>query len=350
MKCKRSWLLMTTLGMSSPLWALGSKKYSPTPNGDIFERIVIPDARCGDGSEYGIYVRHGDPSKVLIHLQGGGACWSEGSCFGKVKFTRLSENAGIFKNKYLGKHVGESPFNDHTYVFLPYCTGDIHAGEHKARYGKKTVLHYGRDNVRKSLAWLEQEQSWKVSQADDIVLYGESAGALGVMLNMDQIARLSSPHARKLALIDSPGLHFNDNIWDRFSREYLRDLDRSLASNSMHREGGSGILARQVKSMCEANPDWKFGVTQSTQDIIMSLVFGNLTTIHYFRVMGSRGLHKALGNPYDNCAAWIPDETKHIFSTEASGWKHETWDGVSNKDFTMHLYKSHLLDPHPSHH
>jgi hypothetical protein len=345
---------LVTLGIlifsSHQAAALGSKR-SATPNGDIFEQITIPNAKCGDGSDYTIYVREGDPAKVLVHMEGGGACWSGKTCFGKVKFTRLAQKPGLFKNKYLGKHLESQPFQDFTYVYVPYCTGDIHAGTHKAQYGRNTVLHYGRNNFTRTLQWIEENKNRLISRADDLVMYGESAGALGIMLNHDQVAELAQPHTRKLALVDSPGLHFDRRIWNRFSEDYLRDLDHGLSENAMRREGPRGILAPQFKALCEANPDWKFGVTQSTLDMIMSTIFGNITAIeHYFRVMGSSGLHQILKDPHDNCSAWIPNTTKHVFTAKSSGWNHRTLDGVSNGEFTRRLYERHLLDPHPSHH
>jgi hypothetical protein len=331
--------------------AMGGRK-SPTPNGDVFEQIVIPDALCGDGTPYSIYVRKGDPAKVLLHFEGGGACWSKGSCFGKVKFTSLHDSPGIYKNKYLGSHVGDTTFQDHTYVYLPYCTGDMHGGSHKAAYTPKNIVyHFGRSNFTKALAWLEENTNRIVERADDVILYGESAGALGVIMNLDQVAAIAGPQANKVALIDSPGLHFNDSIWNRFDSDYLNDIDRSLASNSMKREANSGILAPQMRNFCDANPSWKVGVTQSTQDMVMSALFGKLTPIqHYFRVLGKSGIHQSLWDPSDNCSSWVPDTTKHVFSIEKSGWKKETWDGVSNADYTRDLVQSPLMAQHPSHH
>jgi hypothetical protein len=330
--------------------AMGGRR-SSTPNGDIFTAFEIPDALCGDGSPYSIYVREGNPEKVLLHFEGGGACWSGQTCFGPIPFTDLHDTPGIFKNAYLGKHIGENPFQEYTYVYLPYCTGDMHSGSHKARYKNQTVLHYGRENFTRALAWIEENKNALVSRADDVVLYGESAGALGVLLNMDQISPVVKPQANKTALIDSAGLHFNDDVWKRFTPAYLKDLDRSLNANAILRSSTSGNLAPQMKEFCDANSDWKVGFTQSTQDIVMSAVFGKLTPIeHYFRVLGKNGLNKTLRDPNDNCSSWIPDSAKHMFSINKNGWEKETWDGVSNAQFTTDLINSRLLDQHLSHH
>jgi len=346
----QSVLLGASLLSTVPAFAFGSP--TPTPNGDVFDSFKVPDALCGDGSAYSVYVRQGNPAKVLLHFEGGGACWSGSSCFGKIKFTSLRNSPGIKDNKYLGKHIGDTSFDDYTYVYLPYCTGDMHGGSHKANYGKdKTVLHFGRGNVSKALDWLQENQNQLISRADDVVLYGESAGAIGVIFNLDQVASLAGAHANKVALVDSPGLHFSDSIWNRFTPNYLRDIDRSLASNSMTRNKKSGILAPELKSLCQANPDWKVGVSQSTKDIVMSTMFGSLTPAqHRVRVLGKSGIDQNLWDPNDNCAAWVPDNRQHVFSIEVEGWAEKTSDGVRNADFTLDLLSRRLLDRHPSHH
>ena len=39
---------------------------------------VVPggDTICSDGSPYRFFVHRGDPGKLLIEFEGGGACWS----------------------------------------------------------------------------------------------------------------------------------------------------------------------------------------------------------------------------------------------------------------------------------
>ena len=38
------------------------------------------DTICSDGSPYRFFVHRGDPSKLLIEFEGGGACWSGATC------------------------------------------------------------------------------------------------------------------------------------------------------------------------------------------------------------------------------------------------------------------------------
>jgi len=320
------------------------------PSGDVFEKIQVEGASCADSSPYYIYIRHGDPSKLLIHFQGGGACWNKTTCFG-LPLTSRRDRPDFYSNFYVGPHLRGNPFNEHTYVYLPYCTGDLHAGTHTAHYGSREMKHWGRINVDKAFSWIEANKDSLVSRADEVNVYGESAGALGAILNLNRVERITKPSARKLLIADSPGLHFNQKIWGRFSKPFLRDLDARLEQSGMTRFDESGLLAPQMKTLCEKYDTWKIGFLQASRDVVMSLIFGRLSSFrHYFRVMGRNGLHRTLWDPTDNCSSWIPDSPLHIFGTYALSWNSRTWDGVSAGEYIRSLQRSDLLSLQPSHH
>merc|ERR1740138_279782 len=81
------------------------------------------ETRCisSTSSRYGFQVIRGDPDKLLIQFQGGGACWSEftyklGACLNATK----SDSAGMFDKGQAG-----NPFKDFTIVNVVYCSGDL---------------------------------------------------------------------------------------------------------------------------------------------------------------------------------------------------------------------------------
>src|SRR5690606_35685014 len=47
-----------------------------------FQRIVIPEAKCGDGSDYVVWLQNLEQNTLSIEFMGGGACWSQQTCFG----------------------------------------------------------------------------------------------------------------------------------------------------------------------------------------------------------------------------------------------------------------------------
>ena len=95
---------------------------------------------CADGSDYYFMVRKGDPEKVVLYFQGGGACWDAYTCsnpidsvepnfYYKSILPRFTNNEGIFS-----PDNPENPVKDWTIVAIPYCTGDVHLGNTDQHY------------------------------------------------------------------------------------------------------------------------------------------------------------------------------------------------------------------------
>jgi hypothetical protein len=72
-----------------------------------------------------------------------------------------------------------NPFKDYNWVFVPYCTGDIHAGNNVVTYGTNTAHFVGYTNLT---AYLERLVP-TFSKADRVILAGSSAGGFGAAVN-----------------------------------------------------------------------------------------------------------------------------------------------------------------------
>jgi len=167
--------------------------------------IPFDDAKCGDGSSVGLGVNLTSKSdRVLIYLEGGGACWSEFYCYflqTATNFTGYSESDFVADTAdttslakpggFFDRSAAENPFKDYSYVYVPYCTGDAHSGDNIATYGAHTAYHVGFRNMTIFLKRLADT----FPQAGRIVLAGSSAGGLGATLNWWQ-AQQSFPGVR----------------------------------------------------------------------------------------------------------------------------------------------------------
>ena len=46
-----------------------------------WNKVYLGDScQCSDGSDYWIYSKKGNSDNLIIHFQGGGACWDDTSC------------------------------------------------------------------------------------------------------------------------------------------------------------------------------------------------------------------------------------------------------------------------------
>jgi hypothetical protein len=146
-----------------------------------------PGTSCASGSPYYFFVHPGNPRRLLIHFQKGGACWNQVNCDVRreptfdptVDDTDLPQPAGVFDFTN-----DDNPFKDFTVVFISYCTGDVHLGNRVAIYqvpatGSQQastfqIHHQGYPNAMAALRWVFTN----ILSPDLIFVSGESAGAV----------------------------------------------------------------------------------------------------------------------------------------------------------------------------
>ncbi|MAA87979.1 MAG: hypothetical protein CME39_10030 [Haliea sp.] len=154
------------------------------------------DTQCATGTPYSFHVRRANPEKVMIFFNGGGACWSAGSCdiSGKPTYRPFANaEAGNDPRHYDGAFAlnnPENPFLDWSQIFVSYCTGDVHMGTAEREYTREdgtrfTIAHRGWANSSAALEYLFSS----FPAPEHVVVSGGSAGALSSPLFAALIAR-----------------------------------------------------------------------------------------------------------------------------------------------------------------
>jgi len=169
---------------------------------------VVPggDCRCADGSEFSFWVRHGDPTRVVLYFQGGGACFSPESCaftggIYKPNTGRQDDPTGA--GGVLDLTDPRNPLADASFVFVPYCTGDVHIGNNTNVYSPElTVEHKGAVNAAAAV----EHVAATFPDAEQVVVLGESAGGVGAPLYAGVVSDLL-PAADIVVLADSSGAY-----------------------------------------------------------------------------------------------------------------------------------------------
>ncbi len=143
-----------------------------------WETVDAPsDCMCADGSAFHFYLREASPTKVLFYLEGGGACFSGDMCKpGSGTYSenispvsKLEDSPGIFDFAN-----PENPFADYSVVYVPYCTGDVHAGNITKDYGNGVVTqHKGFVNASNALDTMIK----RFPNTTQLVVAGSSAGS-----------------------------------------------------------------------------------------------------------------------------------------------------------------------------
>jgi len=167
-----------------------------------WERVVPGgDCRCSDGSEFGFWVREASPTKVVLFFQGGGACFSAETCDPDNELYRTTAGEAPGQEGMFDFADERNPFADHSVVYVPYCTGDVHIGDVTTEYAADlTIQHKGYLNGTAALDHLAAT----FPDATDVVVVGESAGSIAAPLYAG-LASDRLPDARITALADGSG-------------------------------------------------------------------------------------------------------------------------------------------------
>jgi len=282
-----------------------------------WQRVQVPGAVCGNGQPYSIFIDRTkkDEKKLFVEFMGGGACWNTWTCYGP-RLRAWMHQMPNFPNLSLisSEDPAVSPFAEQTAVYFPYCTGDVYAGTHIIDYELNARVHHvGSLNIQKALRFLEIENLIKFDKVQELTIYGASAGAIGGFIHARRIAN-KTPAARKKTIIsDSPGLHFGDNFWDKFSDPIRVDMQSALDNINFDYNPNNGMIAPGITSACKFYSDFSIGILQASQDLVMSRLFGEITHQEHEDLVYSRdGIYQQTLN-IPNCAAWTPSSKWHTY-------------------------------------
>jgi Pectinacetylesterase len=178
------------------------------PAAATWERIAPGgDCQCALGGEYGYWVHRGDPTKVMLFFQGGGACFSAATCdpsSGAYKTTTGPEDDPSLRPAGLLDLANPAnPVAGWSIVYVPYCTGDVFLGDKTTQYSDTvTVHHVGAVDTGAALAGLAQ----MFPATTQLLVAGESAGGVPTPLAAGEAHDLL-PNATIEVLADSSGAY-----------------------------------------------------------------------------------------------------------------------------------------------
>jgi len=236
--------------------------------------VGFPASVCGNGAPTGIGVNLATRSTdVVVYLQGGGACWDGATCIGLGAAANVTTGYGV------GEFVAEpalsaaafdrtnplSPWPDASYVFVPYCTGDLHAGDAVRSYlwltSSLTVHHAGRTNL---VAYLRRLAP-TFPGARRIFVTGSSAGGYGAQLGYQAFAD-AFPGAEVHLLADGAQLvpSHDPALWTSWRSTW----NLSLPAGCTECAADPGALAGFLSA---GHPTRRFALLASTQDAVLSL-------------------------------------------------------------------------------
>lgn len=233
---------------------------------------------CADGSQTGFaYNMHADANEVLIYFDSGGACWDTETCFTHPTAWNLNGYNGAsfqyntqwtLENQLLltsRDPTKNNPWAAAHFVFVPYCTADIHGGNIVVTYpgAPAPIHHVGWTNFQNILQLL----SYAAPTLSDVWVAGISAGCYGATLNYDAV-RKAWPGARTHLIADScettPGFLNSRSSWN------LQQPSQSDCPTCV-----AGEFNTFLPGFSQANPGSRFGSISFQQDDFLPLYMGD---------------------------------------------------------------------------
>jgi hypothetical protein len=172
---------------------------------------------CIAGTPYSVFSNAGNPAKLLIFLQGGGACWQD-FYFCNILVENQSQGSPFPQQEPPFPPVGiwdfsskDNPFMDYSIVYMPYCDGSVFSGDNDVfdpDFGEaigvpeaEVRFHRG---IRNMSAGMDLAKTM-FPHASRIVVAGSSAGGAGAAGFAPFLVRFLYKNNRKLFVFNDAG-------------------------------------------------------------------------------------------------------------------------------------------------
>lgn len=266
---------------------------------------------CANGSSAGMGLNYGrQADDLVVYLSGGGACWDADSC----RHFRLAANLDVdYGPETMGRELRPlvdaglfdreadvNPWPEAHYVFLPYCTGDMHAGRQKMRYGGfgggQLVRHVGYDNI----GVFVDELPRMFPDVDRVWIVGISAGGYGATWNFDRFRRAFRGAEVHLYADGAPAVPIDDERW----HTWLDHWNPAFPDGCHRCPGRPEVVADHL---AESYPESRFALSVFLRDPVLATFLGERPG----RVESAVEQFVASRWSYDNTRAFVGEGRDH---------------------------------------
>jgi hypothetical protein len=163
---------------------------------------------CILGTEYSVFTKIRNPNKLIIYMQGGGACW-EGFYFcnllAEEQEPQNFPQIGIFADSFSPESLlQKNPLGDYSIVYMPYCDGSVFSGDNDVADSNFPVgvrFHRGLANASAGVDVAKAV----FPHARKIFLSGSSAGGVGAASFAPFLVRMAFGNWRQLFVFNDAG-------------------------------------------------------------------------------------------------------------------------------------------------
>lgn len=223
---------------------------STTKASNELQKKYISDtnAICNDNTRATFYIGHQSRQKWIVFFESGGFCASLEDCNERYR----NQNSTIFmtSNGYPDKVTGkdllsaskdENPtFSHYTHVLVPYCSSDLWLG---LKTNPKKPFHFVDDSSEDNFSFrgqtifrsvfLDLLQQYNLSDAEELILAGSSAGGVGVLNHaqwvLNHVIKSRGLNTKLFTIVDSGWfIDFQGSLNAQVNPEFLSFANISL--------------------------------------------------------------------------------------------------------------------------
>lgn len=163
---------------------------------------------CIAGTDFSVFTRQGNPSKLLIFEQGGGACWQG---FYNCNVLAEAQEPPVARVGIWDFDSKDNPFADHSIVYMPYCDGSVFSSDNDVfdpafgvAIGVPAVVVRFHRGMRNQSAGMDVARTM-FPHASRITVAGSSAGGVGAAGFAPFLVRLVYDNQVKLTVLNDAG-------------------------------------------------------------------------------------------------------------------------------------------------
>jgi hypothetical protein len=163
---------------------------------------------CIAGTPFSAFTRAGNPAKLLVMLQGGGACWQD---FYNCNVLSEAQEPPVDRVGIWDFDSPDNPFADYSIVYMPYCDGSVFAGDNDvfdpafgAAIGVPSAVVRFHRGLRNVTAGMDVAKA-TFSNPSRITVAGGSAGGVGAAFSAPFLARFLYGNVVKLTVFNDAG-------------------------------------------------------------------------------------------------------------------------------------------------
>lgn len=229
----------------------------------------IEGTLCGNGSTGGVAVNlHEGSTDLIIVVSGGGACWDDVMCNGDSPASihlheDLTEAVVTPELPPVDRSDPNNPLSSASWVYVPYCTGDLHWGDRSAPYASGTIEHRGASNMR---TFLERLRATRPG-SQRVFFLGGSAGGYGVTLHWGTAKEVFGDVEVHTLADASPLVVPLGGRWEAMKAESDPQLPAGCASCA----ADPGFL---LDTLATAHPESRHGLMVYDDDAVIAAYFG----------------------------------------------------------------------------